>query len=207
MTVGWKFKDEWAAAHPGDDKARVAAALDVRLKEVAEAALPPDLASGAVTVLQAPIVLEILKTTNVAAPTGKPASKHAPRMLKLQFTDGHTKCFGIELSPLSSVSLNTPPGTKVLLQTDTRVRRGLLLLTETSLRCLGGRVPDMVQRWEIQKQFAGGVGRARAKSDAPSFTAMVKGGASAKAAIAAAHCSIVGIPKDEEGASSADAET
>ena len=21
MTVGWKFKDEWAAAHPGDDKA------------------------------------------------------------------------------------------------------------------------------------------------------------------------------------------
>lgn len=58
------------------------------------------------------VVLQILKLRNISAPKSNESSKTAPRMLKLQLTDGQHTYSAIELEP-TALSLETKPGTKV----------------------------------------------------------------------------------------------
>ncbi|GAB0179934.1 tudor domain-containing protein 3 [Grus japonensis] len=55
--------------------------------------------------LEGPCVLQIQKIRNVAAPKDNEESQAAPRMLRLQMTDGHTSCTAIEYSNMSKISL------------------------------------------------------------------------------------------------------
>lgn len=50
-------------------------------------------------------------------------------------------------------SLNTPPGTKILIKSGTLpVSHGLLLLTSSHLvYVLGGKVANLVEKWELNK--------------------------------------------------------
>jgi len=50
-------------------------------------------------------------------------------------------------------SLNTPPGTKILIKSGTLpVSHGLLLLIPSHLVCvLGGKVANLVEKWELNK--------------------------------------------------------
>lgn len=50
-----------------------------------------------------PCVLQVQKVRNVSAPKDHEESQGAPRMLRLQMTDGHTNCVGLEFKHLSKI--------------------------------------------------------------------------------------------------------
>ncbi|XP_039989858.1 tudor domain-containing protein 3 isoform X2 [Xiphias gladius] len=104
--------------------------------------------------LEGPCVLQVQKVRNISAPKDHEESQGAPRMLRLQMTDGHTTCVGLEFKHLSKISLNTPPGTKVKLLGTVQVKNGLLLLDDSKISVLGGEVDHMVEKWELQRSLA-----------------------------------------------------
>uniref|UniRef100_A0A8C1QHV5 Survival of motor neuron-related-splicing factor 30 n=1 Tax=Cyprinus carpio TaxID=7962 RepID=A0A8C1QHV5_CYPCA len=104
--------------------------------------------------LEGPCVLQVQKIRNVAASKDHEESQAAPRMLRLQMTDGHTACIGLEFKHLSKISLNTPPGTKVKLLGAVQVKNGILLLDDSKIAVLGGEVDHMIEKWEFQRSLA-----------------------------------------------------
>lgn len=59
------------------------------------------------------VVLQILKIRNISAPKSNESSKTAPKLLKLQLTDGINTYSAIEMEPIEKLTLETKPGTKV----------------------------------------------------------------------------------------------
>jgi RecQ mediated genome instability protein len=53
-----------------------------------------------------------MKVRNISAPKANEASKTAPKLLKLQLTDGVNNYSAIEMEP-TSLQIETKPGTKV----------------------------------------------------------------------------------------------
>lgn len=67
--------------------------------------------------------------------------------------DAHGVVLGV--SCLQGISLETPPGTKLLLKDPAiPVRSGFIVLPE-DLTVLGGRVPELYDRWKVQKELGG----------------------------------------------------
>ncbi|XP_029414424.1 tudor domain-containing protein 3 isoform X2 [Nannospalax galili] len=104
--------------------------------------------------LEGPCVLQIQKIRNVAAPKDNEESQAAPRMLRLQMTDGHTSCTAVEFSYISKISLNTPPGTKVKLSGIVDIKNGFLLLNDSNTTVLGGEVEHLIDKWELQRSLS-----------------------------------------------------
>ncbi|KAK1891653.1 Tudor domain containing protein 3 [Dissostichus eleginoides] len=148
---GWYLSDEGIAELKGsaekitpNDIIRIA--LNSDLRPIGRKCIPPDINSGRIEKVQ--------KVRNVSAPKDREESQGAPRMLRLQMTDGHTICVGLEFKHLSKISLNTPPGTKVKLLGTVQVKNGLLLLDDSNISVLGGEVYHMVEKWELQRSLA-----------------------------------------------------
>ncbi|XP_015187907.1 PREDICTED: tudor domain-containing protein 3 [Polistes dominula] len=121
--------------------------LDLDLKEIG---------SGQGDIHQGNIVLQIQKLRNVAAPKSNEESRGAPRMLKISLTDGKNNYQAVEIDPLPSISLNTPPGTKLLLKPGSvPISHGIILLRSLHIgQLLGGRVSGLVEKWELNKKLA-----------------------------------------------------
>ncbi|KAM9366903.1 tudor domain-containing protein 3 isoform 2-T2 [Symphorus nematophorus] len=156
---GWYLSDDGIAELKGSaekithhDIIRIA--LDSDLRPIGRKFLPTDINSGRTEKLEGPCVLQVQKVRNVSAPKDHEESQGAPRMLRLQMTDGHTTCVGLEFKHLSKISLNTPPGTKVKLLGTVQVKNGLLLLDDSKISVLGGEVDHMVEKWELQRSLA-----------------------------------------------------
>lgn len=99
--------------------------------------------------------MQIQKIRNVSAPKANEESTSAPRMLRLTLNDGKTSCTGLEISPISSISINTPPGTKVLLNNEgLEVVHGVIWLTPNVITVLGGKVVHMIEKWELNRSLA-----------------------------------------------------
>uniref|UniRef100_A0A1A8EZ42 Tudor domain-containing protein 3 n=2 Tax=Nothobranchius korthausae TaxID=1143690 RepID=A0A1A8EZ42_9TELE len=156
---GWYLSDDGIAELKGSaekithtDIIRIA--LDNDLRSIGRKFLPSDINSGRTEKLEGPCVLQVQKVRNISAPKDHEESQGAPRMLRLQMTDGHTTCVGLEYKHLSKISLNTPPGTKVKLLGTIQVKNGLLLLDDSNICILGGEVDHMVEKWELQRSLA-----------------------------------------------------
>ncbi|XP_047437425.1 tudor domain-containing protein 3 [Mugil cephalus] len=156
---GWYLSDEGIAELKGSaetvthsDIIRIA--LDSDLRPIGRKFLPSDINSGRTEKLEGPCVLQVQKVRNVSAPKDHEESQGAPRMLRLQMTDGHTTCIGLEFKHLSKISLNTPPGTKVKLLGTVQVKNGFLILDDAKISVLGGEVDHMVERWALQRSLA-----------------------------------------------------
>ncbi|KAM4596660.1 tudor domain-containing protein 3 isoform 1-T1 [Fundulus diaphanus] len=156
---GWYLSDEGIEELKGSaenvthsDIIRIA--LDSDLRPVGKKVLPSDINSGRTEKLEGPCVLQVQKVRNVSAPKDHEESQGAPRMLRVQMTDGHTSCVGLEFKHLSKLSLNTPPGTKVKLVGTIQVKNGILLLDDSNIHVLGGEVDHMVEKWELQRSLA-----------------------------------------------------
>ncbi|XP_041972981.1 tudor domain-containing protein 3 isoform X1 [Aricia agestis] len=129
-------------------------ALDFDLRDVGEQAFPEDFTKDP-TKLENPIVVQIQKVRNVSAPKANEESTSAPRMLKLTLHDGKSTCTGLETSPIPSLSINTPPGTKLLLKNeDLEVCHGIIWLTPSVISVLGGKVAHMIEKWELNRSLA-----------------------------------------------------
>lgn len=105
--------------------------------------------------LLGPIVLQILKVRNVSAPKSNEDSKAAPKLLKLQLTDGQATYAAVEIENIPALTTNTPPGTKILLKKGPiRIAHGLLLLDSKNVEVLGGVVPSLIEKWEVSRTLA-----------------------------------------------------
>ncbi|XP_076237130.1 tudor domain containing 3 isoform X2 [Calliopsis andreniformis] len=121
--------------------------LDIDLREVG---------NGQGDITQGNIVLQIQKIRNVSAPKHNEESRAAPRLLKFSLTDGKNNYQAIEVQHISSLSLNTPPGTKLLLSTgNIPISHGIILLRPMHIvQVLGGKVINLVEKWELNKKLA-----------------------------------------------------
>ncbi|KAJ8687897.1 hypothetical protein QAD02_023692 [Eretmocerus hayati] len=115
-----------------------------------------EIGSGEGDVNQSNVVVQIQKVRNISAPKHNEESRGAPRMLKLSLTDGKNSYQAVELETISSISLNTPPGTKLLLNGGTiLVSHGIILLRPLNIiQVLGGKVISLVEKWELNKKLA-----------------------------------------------------
>ncbi|XP_069677704.1 tudor domain-containing protein 3-like isoform X2 [Periplaneta americana] len=130
-------------------------ALDYDIREIGAAAFPEDINKGKLETISGKIVVQIQKIRNVSAPKANEESKAAPRMLKLTLTDGQSCCQAVELENIPTLSLNTPPGTKLYLKNESLpMVHGFVLLTPSSIDVLGGRVPPLIEKWELNRSLA-----------------------------------------------------
>lgn len=125
--------------------------------------------------INANVVLQILKVRNVSAPKSNEDSKAAPKMLKIQLTDGQTLYTAVEIDNIPSLTINTPPGTKVtkvkclmdmkyqhyhfcsqvlLKNGPIKIAHGMLLLNSKNIDVLGGMVASLVEKWEVNRSLA-----------------------------------------------------
>lgn len=156
---GWYLTEEgFEACRGSSDKVNKSAillvALNTDLRTIGKKFLPGDINGGKVEKIDGPCVLQIQKIRNVSAPKDNEESQGAPRMLRLQMTDGHTACTAIEFNYMSKVSLNTPPGTKIKLLGTVEVKNGCLLLDDTNTVVLGGEVEPLIEKWELQRSLS-----------------------------------------------------
>ncbi|XP_055534260.1 tudor domain-containing protein 3 [Wyeomyia smithii] len=131
-------------------------ALDVDLREIGGGAFA-SLSSRSTKseTFDGNVVVQILKIRNISAPKANEESKVAPRLLKLILTDGQTQYTGLEYRTILSLSLDTPPGTKIYLKNGPiKVSQGLLLLSDDNVSVLGGRVPALADKWEMSRTMA-----------------------------------------------------
>ncbi|XP_012578732.1 PREDICTED: tudor domain-containing protein 3 isoform X2 [Condylura cristata] len=157
--AGWFLSDEGIeACTSSPDKVNIndiiLIALNTDLRTIGKKFLPSDINGGKVEKLEGPCVLQIQKIRNVAAPKDNEESQAAPRMLRLQMTDGHISCTAVEFSYMSKISLNTPPGTKVKLTGIVDIKNGFLLLNDSNTTVLGGEVEHLIEKWELQRSLS-----------------------------------------------------
>ncbi|XP_051882059.1 tudor domain-containing protein 3 isoform X2 [Pristis pectinata] len=156
---GWYLSQEGIEActslsTKSDVKDIIRIALNSDLRAIGKKFLPNEINGGRMEQLEGPCVLQILKIRNISAPKDHEESQAAPRMLRVQLTDGHVNCIGVEFSQLSKISLNTPPGTKVRLFGTIKIRNGFLLLHDTNVLVLGGDVDQLIEKWKLQRSLA-----------------------------------------------------
>ncbi|XP_058040928.1 tudor domain-containing protein 3 isoform X2 [Ahaetulla prasina] len=156
---GWYLSDEGIeACTNSSEKVNIndiiLIALNTDLRAIGKKFLPSDINGGKVEKLEGPCVLQIQKIRNIAAPKDNEESSVAPRMLRLQMTDGHTSCTAIEYTYMSKISLNTPPGTKIKLLGIVEVKNGFLLLDDSNTVVLGGEVEHLIEKWELQRSLS-----------------------------------------------------
>ncbi|XP_054268822.1 tudor domain-containing protein 3 [Macrosteles quadrilineatus] len=129
--------------------------LDLDLREISVPFFPDDIAKGKLDSVPGNVIVQVQKVRNISAPKANEDSQAAPRMLKILLTDGHTTCYGIEVEHITSLSLNTVPGTKVMLKGESlMMSHGLMLLKPSVVSVLGGRVTALIDKWELNRSLA-----------------------------------------------------
>jgi hypothetical protein len=86
-------------------------------------------------------------------------ARTSDRMLKMVVSDGITSTIAMETSPISSLAVTSPPGTKLLLFGSIVIRRGILQLDGGNTLVLGGCVDEWValakEKKEREKRLKG----------------------------------------------------
>ncbi|XP_061718990.1 recQ-mediated genome instability protein 1-like [Cydia pomonella] len=132
------------------------------LKEICPGSLPANLKSQQKTVLNGRFALQInaavdigtpayqqymklqkVNTENLEATTKFEDKVPNHRMIKLYLTDGVQEISAIEYKPMRNLSCDITPGCKALIKGPIECRRGVLLLTESSIELLGGEVQEI----------------------------------------------------------------
>ncbi|XP_022126852.2 recQ-mediated genome instability protein 1 [Pieris rapae] len=133
------------------------------LKDICPGSLPGNLKNQHKTTLSGRFVLQInavvdigtpayqqylklqkVNTENIEATTKFDDKVSNHRMIKLYMTDGVQDVTGIEYKPMRNLSCDITPGCKVLVKGPIECRRGMMLLTESSVELLGGEVQEIV---------------------------------------------------------------
>ncbi|KFB51286.1 hypothetical protein ZHAS_00019336 [Anopheles sinensis] len=139
-----------------DVKQVVKLALNTDLREYGGGALASLTSRGAkVESFEGTGVVQLIKLRNLGAPKVNEESKTAPRLLKLTITDGQTQYVALEHEPIPALSINTPPGTKILLKNGPiRITQGVMMLSDKHVTVLGGQVTALVEKWELSRTMA-----------------------------------------------------
>lgn len=137
-------------------------ALDTDIKQIGLPVLSKEINKLQITEM----VLQINKIRNISAPKANENSQAAPRMLKLVLTDGETYGQAIEVSSINVIGVNkTPPGSKILIR-NAKISNGFILLNNSNCHVLGGKVPNLYEKWELAKSVQNCT-RTNSSSDGP----------------------------------------
>ncbi|XP_028406082.1 tudor domain-containing protein 3-like isoform X3 [Dendronephthya gigantea] len=140
-------------------------AVNCDLKVVGSKVLSEHVKRGQLQSIEGPVVMQIQKIRNISAPKANEESGAAPRLLKLQLTDGHITCFALENSFIQKLSLSIPPGTKIRLKGTVFLISGFMLLEPRNVDVLGGKVEKLVVKWETNKNVSQQRGKPSMLSD------------------------------------------
>ncbi|CAI2354275.1 unnamed protein product [Caenorhabditis sp. 36 PRJEB53466] len=127
--------------------------LDEDLRQFGEPSIVNKLVKDA-NVFEGPCVLQLLRYRNVSVPRIREEMNQpdpANSLIRLFFTDGHISISAVILTPIPGINSDTPPGTKILITRKVNVEGTFLILTAKDIEILGGRVPDMIEKWHIEK--------------------------------------------------------
>lgn len=92
------------------------------------------------------------KVKNLSSPKYQDAFNNPnPSIMKFVLTDGVQNALAVALEPIPSLNLNTLPGSKILLTGDAEIANGFLLLTQENTSFIGGRVEQMIEKWELNR--------------------------------------------------------
>ncbi|XP_067944449.1 tudor domain-containing protein 3-like [Watersipora subatra] len=127
--------------------------LSTDIKEVAVASLPCDFAKSKPAKLVGPLVVQIQKVKNISALTTRQESSTAARMFKFSLYDGCQAVPAIEMESLHNIGFGTAPGSKLLLKGTIHVNQGILLLTNSNCKLLGGKVETMYEKWQLNREL------------------------------------------------------
>ena len=132
----------------------ISSALNKDLRNISQRYFPENINSGQVKSIQGPIVVQLQKIRNVSAPTINQDSQGAPRMLRLNLTDGVIHCVAIEYQSIGSLKLNLAPGTKIcLVGKNIPMSHGVLFLQEENVRLIGGQVDILKDKWSASRSL------------------------------------------------------
>lgn len=121
-------------------------------------------------VFEGPCVLQLLRYRNVSVPRIKEELNQtdpAHSIIRLFFTDGHSSISALLLQSIPGITSDTPPGTKILILGKVDVEGGFLILGKKDIRILGGKVDEMIEKWNVEKSsvraggFKSSVGKGR----------------------------------------------
>ncbi|XP_075249370.1 uncharacterized protein LOC142342075 [Convolutriloba macropyga] len=113
-----------------------------------------------------PVGFMVLGVRNTAAPKVSPENNFAPRMLKITVSDGYHTYHLVEVEFIKQLSVDTPPGTKIIVGGELTVRNNLVLLKPSNVQFVGGRVDEMYEKWLLTKDFGA---KSNRDSGAPKF--------------------------------------
>ncbi|XP_054725026.1 tudor domain-containing protein 3-like [Uloborus diversus] len=137
-------------------------ALDMDLREIGDNFLSEDVSRGKLDFITGGGVLQIQKIKNASAPKYEYGSG-APSILRLLLTDGNTYINCLQWGQWKTITMDTPPGTKIYLKPGKiPMQNGFMLLAENQFSVLGGCVAVMVEKWELCRRLASHV---RTKED------------------------------------------
>lgn len=128
-------------------------ALDIDLR-LLSCGNQDDANKGKTDSVQGPLILQIQKIRNVAAPKINEDSNYAPKLLRIQLSDGRNTYSGLVLHSIPKIDMNSPPGTKILIKGNLALKQGLMLLDQNNTKVLGGHVDEMVERWKLAKSLS-----------------------------------------------------
>ena len=159
-----RMSDAFASSARGGVDEVTAQLLNTSLTETSTRFLPDKLPMGTILLsntqhtdaplMTTPFVLQVTRLRNVSAPSDNQTSNHAPRMLRIELTDGHSRCSAIEYSHHNKLDAeSTPPGTKLMFTGNVTLRGGFIMVDD-SVKVLGGHVAGLVEQWELQKSLS-----------------------------------------------------
>ncbi|EDV21409.1 uncharacterized protein TRIADDRAFT_60006 [Trichoplax adhaerens] len=121
-------------------------ALDLDIRGMCKKILPDGVGRSTSNKVPYPLVLQVIKITNIAAPSSNQESQTAPPLLRIHLSDGHSTCTALDISSIQGLSLKTFPGTKICLKAEVQARNGMLLLTNENAKLLGGNVEKLIRK-------------------------------------------------------------
>ncbi|KAG8194106.1 hypothetical protein JTE90_003047 [Oedothorax gibbosus] len=156
---GWNLsKEGLEVCKVGLEKANlreiVQNALNMDLRNVGGNFFPEDMKGAKLDFISGSGVVQIQKIKNATAPKYEYGSG-APPILRLLLTDGNTHVNCLQWGQWKSISMDTPPGTKIFLKPGKiPMQNSFMLLSEHQFTVLGGFVDQLVSKWELNKSLA-----------------------------------------------------
>jgi len=138
--------------------------INLDIREFGDKVLPKNLiGQTSLEIASEKVFLQIVSIRNVNQ--SERTQSQEPQLLAIELTDGQTTLKAFQKTGAANISLETPPGTKVLLhKKQVTIDKGLLLLNENSIEVLGGKVESLIVEWEANKRVMRGRNRVNANS-------------------------------------------
>ncbi|PAV76271.1 hypothetical protein WR25_09970 [Diploscapter pachys] len=179
MDVGWHLNESLLPSLlknvPSDKKKLYAELCDLDMRSYGLPCIS-DATNKEKGVFEGPVVLQLVRYRNASVPKIKDGSTSARDcIIRVHLTDGQQAISGLFFGENCPISADTPPGTKLLLNGKIQLESFFLLLNRSNCTVLGGKVPQLIEKWNIENSaFRESMGPRKAENTAPKWISFGK---------------------------------